>query len=337
MGRSLWIMDDVTPLHQLAAMYAPASATSTTPAGGSATRGVPAMAQRPAAAAGASAMPTSLPAVHLFQPQDAIRYRYVPTPPSAAEPEYPVPGPHFDLYFASAPTDATLEVKDAGGRLIRRFATAPPRSGGAAQEMRGPFRRLGGSAAIQGRAGMQRFTWDMRYPGPWAANAPDGGAGGPIAAPGKYSVTLTAGGQSHTRTFALLVDPRVSRDGVTQADLDGQVAFQLRLRDAISDARRLADDVNQAMQKANLRPPAPAPPGVRPMDLTFDHPLQKVWATINDMPGPYPQPMLLNQLNNVQRMVGNADQRVGKDAVDRLDDLLKEIAAARAAFKQAGG
>ena len=41
---------------------------------------------------------------------------------------------------------------------------------------------------------MQRFTWDMRYPGPWAANAPNGGGGGPMAAPGKYTVRLTAGG-----------------------------------------------------------------------------------------------------------------------------------------------
>jgi hypothetical protein len=54
------------------------------------------------------------------------------------------------------------------------------------------------------------------------------------------------------------------------------------------------------------------------------------------MPGAYPQPMLLSQLNNVQRMVGNADQRLGKDAVDRLDDLAKELAALKAGFKQAG-
>ncbi len=108
MGRGLWIMDDVTPLQQLAAMYAPAAAPVTT-----------ARATAPAAA-----MPTSLPAAYLFQPQDAVRNRWVPTPPSAAEPEYTIPGPHFDLYFASAPTDATLEVKDAKGAVIRSFAVA---------------------------------------------------------------------------------------------------------------------------------------------------------------------------------------------------------------------
>jgi photosystem II stability/assembly factor-like uncharacterized protein len=321
MGRGLWIMDDVTPLQQLAAMYVPA----------------PAPAPTARAAAPAAAMPTSLPAAYLFQPQDAVRNRWVPTPPSAAEPEYTIPGPHFDLYFASAPADATLEVKDAKGAVIRSFAVAAPRGAGAGQEMRGPFRRLGGSAAIEARAGMQRFTWDMRYPGPWAANAPNGAAGGPLAAPGKYTVTLTTGGQSQTKSFALTADPRVLRDGVTNLDLEVSLAFQLKVRDGISEVRKLADAVNQAMQKANVRPPAAAAAGVRPMDLKFDHPLQKVWTMLNDMPGAYPQPMLISQFGNVQRMIGSADQKIGKDAMDRFGDLMKELSAVQAEFKKIGG
>ncbi len=287
-------------------------------------------------APGATAAPTSLPAAYLFQPQDAMRYRYVPTPPSAAEPEYSVPGAHFDLFFAAPPADARLEVKDGAGTVIRSFAVAGARGGAAAQDMRGPFRRLGGSTAIESRAGAQRFTWDMRYPGPWTAGAPNGGAGGPLAPPGKYSVSLTAGGQTTTRTFALVVDPRVTRDGVTPADLEAQVAFQLKVRDAISETRQLAERVNEAMQKAGVKPPAAAPVGARPMDTNFTHPLQKVWASLNDMPGAYPQPMLLNQFNTVQRMVGQADQRVGQDAVDRYDDLMKVLATLQAEFKTIG-
>ena len=73
------------------------------------------------------------------------------------------------------------------------------------------------------------------------------------------------------------------------------------------------------------------------MDGPFQHPLQKVWAALNDMPGAYPQPMLLSQFNNVQRMVGQADQKIGRDAVDRYDDLMKELAALQAEFKKIGG
>jgi len=76
---------------------------------------------------------------------------------------------------------------------------------------------------------------------------------------------------------------------------------------------------------------------VRPMDLTFAHPLQKVWATVNDMPGAYPQPMLANQFQNVYRMVSQADQKVGTEAAARLGDLMKDLASAQAALKAAGG
>ena len=41
---------------------------------------------------------------------------------------------------------------------------------------------------------MQRVSWDLRYPGPWTANAPTGGPGGPMVPPGKYSVKLTESG-----------------------------------------------------------------------------------------------------------------------------------------------
>jgi hypothetical protein len=150
-----------------------------------------------------------------------------------------------------------------------------------------------------------------------------------MAAPGKYSVRLTVNGQTQTRAFDLEADPRVLKDGITQADLDAQVAFQLKVRDAISDARRLQQQVEQAMQKAGITPPPPAPVGARPMDQTFEHPLQKLWATLVDMPGTYPQPMLISQLSNIARMIGQADQKIGKDAVDRYNDLMKELKSAQ--------
>ena len=133
---------------------------------------------------------------------------------------------------------------------------------------------------------------------------------------------------------ALSADPRVLRDGLTNLDLEASLAFELKVRDGLSEARKLADSVTQAMQKASVRPPAAAPPGTRPMDLKFEHPLQKVWASLNDLPGAYPQPMLLNQFNTVQRMIGQADQKIGKDAVDRYDDLMKDLAALQAEFKK---
>jgi hypothetical protein len=42
--------------------------------------------------------------------------------------------------------------------------------------------------------------------------------------------------------------------------------------------------------------------------------------------------MLVSQLNNVQRMINQADQKIGKDAFDRFADLQDELAKAQAEF-----
>ena len=42
--------------------------------------------------------------------------------------------------------------------------------------------------------------------------------------------------------------------------------------------------------------------------------------------GNYPQPMLIDQLSNVWRMANQADQRPGRDAFVRLEDLRVELA-----------
>jgi hypothetical protein len=249
-----------------------------------------------------------------------------------------VPGVHVDVWFEAAPpADTRLDVLNAKGEVVRSVGVMRAGSGGAGQEMRGPFRGQGGPSGLRPEAGMQRFTWDMRYPGPWAPNAPNGGGGGPLAAPGKYTVRLTAGGAPQTRTFELKVDPRVLRDGVTQADLDEQVAFQLRVRDAISDARRLQQAIEEQLKKAGVPPPGPAVPGTTPTTTKYAHPLQGLWARVADLPGIYPQPMLISQFSNIARMVGQADQKIGKDAVDRFNDLMKELQAVQTALKQSAG
>ena len=67
----------------------------------------------------------------------------------------------------------------ARGACCLRAAQVPApevRGGG------GGFRGGGGSSpGIRAEAGMQRITWDLRYPGPWAPNAPEGGFGGPMS------------------------------------------------------------------------------------------------------------------------------------------------------------
>jgi hypothetical protein len=62
---------------------------------------------------------------------------------------------------------------------------------------------------------------------------------GPLAAPGKYSVRLSVGGQAFTEPFTVLPDPRVP---TSQGDIEASVKTQLRIRDNIT---KVSDTVNQ--------------------------------------------------------------------------------------------
>lgn len=333
MGRSAYIMDNITPLQQLAAL-----ANAAPGAAGGHGGGVPEGPDFSPAEQAARA----LPAVALFQPREVTRFRNGTAPASPNEPEYPMTGAQFDLYFANAPgADTKLEVLDAKGGALKTWSVLAPRSAGpgvAGGGGGGGFRGRGGSTAgIRAEAGMQRITWDLRYPGPWAPNAPEGGPGGPMVPPGKYSVRLTAGGQVITRTFDLKSDPRVAGDGVTDGDIAEQVKFQLQVRDAVSDARKLQQGIEQAMQKAGQKPQlSPAAPGATVAGTKYENELQALYAKVVDTPGIYTQGMLISQLNNVQRMITQADQKVGKDAYDRYADLVKELAALEAQLKKLG-
>jgi hypothetical protein len=323
MGRSAWIMDNITPLQEIARIVNGAPATT----GGGFGFALEEQQQK-------------LPAIALFQPREAMRLRNSGAPASPDEPEYPTMGAQFDLYFATAPgADTKLEVLDAKGAALRTWSVAPPRSSGPAEGGGGGgFRRGGGgSTSIRAEAGMQRITWDMRYPGPWAPNTPEGGFGGPLVPPGKYSVRLTSGGQTITRAFDIKSDPRVAADGVTDGDIAEQVKFQLQVRDAISEARKLQQSIEQAMQKAGLKPQLETAGVGATVALTkYDHPLRELYAKVVNTPGIYTQGMLIDQLQNVQRMIQQADQKIGKDAYDRYADLMKEMAAIEAQLKKIG-
>ena len=248
------------------------------------------------------------------------------------QPEYPGLGTQFDLYFATAPgADTKLQVLDAKGAALKTWSVGPARTGGGGGRRGGG----GGSTSIRAEAGMQRITWDMRYPGPWSPDAPEGGFGGPVVPPGKYSVRLTSGGETITRAFEVKSDPRVAADGVSDGDIAEQVKFQLQVRDAIGDARKLQQSIEQAMQKAGLKPGLDTGVvGSSVATTKYDHPLRELYAKVVTTPGIYTQGMLIDQLSNVQREISQADQKIGKDAYDRYADLVKEMAALEAQLKK---
>jgi photosystem II stability/assembly factor-like uncharacterized protein len=336
MGRAFWIMDDVAPLRQIAASITKPARRRTTDnpdrqgarsiarpdavlasqeAAPQTYSGLEMRSPRPAQA---PAKPVIKPfdgsSVFLFTPAAAYRMRYAPSQARPEMPEFPPAGARIDYFLASATSDLKLEILDSTGAVVRTFtSTAPAAPAGG----RGGGGRRGGGlpSTLPTKVGMNRFVWDLRYSGgpAGAADGEGGGFGGqgPLVAPGTFRARLTAGGTTRTEPFTVKIDPRVAKDGVTVADLADQTKLALKVRDLLADARSYQQRLRQAMD------------GKRGDAAK----LQSVWEKLVTKSGPYEDQMFIDQLSNVGREIGQADQKVGASAYERYNELVKEWAA----------
>jgi photosystem II stability/assembly factor-like uncharacterized protein len=266
-GRSFWILDDLTPLHQLSDAVAAERA-------------------------------------HLFAPRTAIRYRYragfggIEGDRGAGEdtPQYPPAGAMIDYSLASAPSGPiTLEIVDRSGAVIRTFSS----DSGA------------GGPRLPTRVGLNRFIWDMTYPGPWSASANQRGGFGPMAAPGSYTVRFTANGTTSTQPLVLKADPRVLRDGITQQVLEQQLAHNLRARDLVTDVNRTVDRVRSLRAGAG------------------NTALAAIEQELVTPPVRYSRPGLQEHIGYLYRMSLGADQQISRDAQERYAELKAQLDAVK--------
>jgi photosystem II stability/assembly factor-like uncharacterized protein len=288
-GRSFWILDNLTPLHQMPlAQSKDALVTST-----------------------------------LFAPRTAIRTPAQGSLEGLSRSDggltYPRPGAMIDYYLAAdSKEELKMEIIDGAGKVIRTISSAAPagidRSAGAAS---GPdddedFRPRGVPAILDKSPGMHRFTWDLRVPGPWQSRTRPEGPNGPVVPPGKYSVRLTAGSWTSTHPLTVIEDPRVTASGVTDSDLQEQYQHNLKVRQLVSD-------VNQAV--ARLRAAQSAAKG----DPNKLDKLSTLAAKMITPPIRYSKPELQTHIAYLYGLTNGPDQKIGQDAVERLDVLRKEL------------
>lgn len=181
----------------------------------------------------------------LFDPADAVR--------SVSR------GVFVDYYLKDAADKVTIEFLDAKGNVIRTFtgpgapAQAPARPAEMEEGEEGP-RRGGPPARVTGDKGMNRFTWDMRYPDAvsfpgmilWAAQTR-----GPQAPPGRYQVRVTAGGVTKTQDFT--ITRNTAAQGVTDADLQAQFDLAMQINQRVSDANRAVIRIRNLKEQINER------------------------------------------------------------------------------------
>jgi photosystem II stability/assembly factor-like uncharacterized protein len=220
-GRSIWILDDLTPLRQVDAQVAASE-------------------------------------VHFFKPQTAMRWRWdmnqdTPLPIETPVGQNPPDGAIVDYYLKSAPAgEITLTIADARGAVVRRYTSTPPPAPTLPANV--PEYWFAPPVALPKAAGLNRFAWNLRYPNPKVlpfgyfggflkyveytladhaipGQTPREQPEGALVAPGEYVATLEVNGRSYRQPITVKPDPRVR---ATQADLVEQEASAKQIADLLA-------------------------------------------------------------------------------------------------------
>jgi photosystem II stability/assembly factor-like uncharacterized protein len=208
-GRAFWILDDISPLRQFSDDVEKKDVHLYTPG----------------------------PAYRIQAGQSGERHT------SKRTGENPPVGAIIYFYLKDAPKEGTetkLEILDASGKTIRKYSSqeSAPLDEPADPDDKKPEKE------IKPEAGLNRFVWDLRceeahrVPGYylWAYN---GGAQGPVVAPGQYQVKLTVGAESQVAPLEVKLDPRVK---IADSDLQQQFTMQMQIHEELN---RVYDAVNQ--------------------------------------------------------------------------------------------
>jgi photosystem II stability/assembly factor-like uncharacterized protein len=323
-GRAFWILDNLSALHQLVPGKT-ATEDGLSPNGPAAAPNTPGPSEEHAAEAGQP--PDQDPTqIRLFKPRDGYRTRTAPN----------LLGPAIDYYLPAPPAGpVTIEILDAAGNVIQSYSSdAPVVSGGGRRGGGGGDTDDPDTAMLAGRgpgggpplarvtkdAGMNRFLWDVRYPGPIAVNGRPTG-NGPIAPPGQYQARLVVGTTTLAQPFNLLIDPRIEAEGITVVDLRAQFDHNLRMRDMVSEVNRLVARVQSAQTRLQNASGATADTA-RLVDT--------IAGKLLTEPVRYGKPGLQAHVTYLAGMTSTVDQKVGKDAIERHAVLRRELDALKA-------
>jgi photosystem II stability/assembly factor-like uncharacterized protein len=263
--------------------------------------------------------------VHLFRPATAARN---------------LTQADIDYYLKQPAEKVTIDILDAKGQVVRSFTGTPEddkkRTGadgqgiGDEEEFFGPPR----ARPVPRKEGLNRFAWDLRYPGAkgfkdmifWGARV----GTGPVAAPGSYQVRLTANGLTQTQSFNVEKDPRL--DSVTNADLAEQFKLAAQVRDKTTEANEIVIVVRELKKQMQDRLKANPDPALKTALDAFRDKLSAVEEEVyqvrnrsNQDPLNFPI-KLNNRLAALDRSIETGDGKPTAGAYKVFEELSKELA-----------
>jgi len=144
----------------------------------------------------------------------------------------------IDYYLSERGTKVVVDILDGKGAVIQSFSSAPANtsSTGGKSDPGDNLPKTTGKALPTTNVGTNRFVWDLRYPGgttfPGLIMRYANPGVGPLAPPGKYSVRLTANGQTQIQPLIIERDPRLKN--VSDDDQQEQFKLAMQIRDKTS-------------------------------------------------------------------------------------------------------
>ncbi len=219
LGRSAWILDDLTPVREMSSEI-------------------------------------EAKTEHLFAPMPVVRWRYASAPYGSDDGagSNPPKGAIITYSLAKKPEgEVTLEVLDADGVLVRKLSsvlktpyTSPDHPDWDSDSKPKP--------ELSVKEGINRASWDLAYgEAKWVPGARfDTGAPrpGPMVLPGDYSLRLTVDGRSSTQPLRVEADPRSS---ASVADREAQLAFSLGVREQLAKISTMIETIRGLREQVKDR------------------------------------------------------------------------------------
>jgi hypothetical protein len=221
-GRSIWILDNIAPLRELAQA---------------------ARADR----------------AHLFASPVATRVRAnmfsdTPFPPEEPAGANPPDGAILDYALGRPATSVVVEIMDGRGVVVRRFGSGDEPERIDPSTLAYPTYWFRPPQSVSTAPGHHRLVWDLRYPPPPGSarefsiaatyrNTPSGPVG-PYVHPGRYTVRLTVDGAVTERPLDVRMDPRVN---ISADDLQRQTDLSLTCYRGYLAAQKVREAIDVAL------------------------------------------------------------------------------------------
>jgi photosystem II stability/assembly factor-like uncharacterized protein len=225
-GRSIWILDNISPLRRLAKLNSQAP--------------------------------------YLFPPAMATRVRHnmfgdTPLPPEEPAGQNPPDGAILDYYLPVNATEVIIEIF-SNGEVIRKYSSKDQPEILDTLSMPYPTYWLRPFKGLSTSPGHHRFVWDMHYSEPKGvprqlsinanykntATSPQG----PWVQPGIYQVRLNVDGVITEKALSVRMDPRVTTD---ESDLSLQWTNSLKCFNAYNELQSIRELIDKGLSDKKMK------------------------------------------------------------------------------------